>query len=490
MLYFLLCLVGLAALLSAVNVLPYNWIDIVVASVVTSATCWSVTWTFGKLTKAKINPESSFITGLILTLIMGPLPFASNLPILVFLGAAAALSKFLFVWNKGHLFNPAATAAIATALLFDVSASWWVGSIYLLPLVLVGGIYETFYKINRTWLVVSFVGVYVLLSLIQGLWNGTDLIVAGQNVWNTLLYSPILFFALVMLVEPLTSPADHARRVVFGILVATLAVILPYLLRVPYTLELSLLIGNVFATFSGNQGRLLLTLQKKENLAPNVVGFWFKPKPKRTFESGQFLHYTLPHRGSDARGSRRYFSIASSPNESNILLVTKFADPSSSFKHALRSMAPGDELSASRPEGTFVLPRDPSVPLVFIAGGIGITPFRSMLQHLLDTGQQRPITLLYAARTEQDLLFRPLLKQAQQDLQTNIVYVLDQHTDKPGFEQGPLTPEIISKHTSGRKTLFYISGPEPMVRGIIDQLHKIDVPHRNIRRDYFPGYNQ
>jgi glycine betaine catabolism B len=489
MLYFLLALLWLAAGLSFIGVLPYSPLDILLTGLYLTTIGWAGSWGLGKLLGAKPNPESSVITALILALIFGPMPLADNILALTFVGLAAVSSKYLLVWRQSHVFNPAALGAVAGALVLGVGATWWVASIYLLPLVLIGGLYEA-YKANRLHLALSFLVAYAVFFVVRVLLGGADIASALDTLWMLLLHSPILFFVFVMLIEPLTSPAERSKRIYYGVLTAMLAVGLPWALPgVPYTLELSLLLGNLFAILSGNQGRLLLTLKRKEQLAPNIIGFWFNPSHDRHFQPGQFLHYTLPHRRSDMRGSRRFFTIASSPTESDILLVTKFAERSSSFKSALQAMSTGDEIAATRPEGEFVLPDDDKRPLVFIAGGIGVTPYRSIIKHLVDTKQKRPVTLIYGAKTGQELVFRDLFDSAEESIGLKNVYVLDEPPRSWKGEKGPLTAELIKKHSpDAKEALFYLSGPEPMVRSLISQLQDAGVPTKNIKRDYFPGY--
>lgn len=479
MLYALLVMLLAAILLSLFNFLPYSAANISLTSLYLMLIVWAVSWLLGKLFKAKPNPESSLITALILALIFGPIPLVENWDMLTFLGAAAAASKYLLVWRRNHIFNPAALAAVATVLVFDVGASWWVGSSYLVIVVILAGIYEVFYKVNRAGLVLGFLAAYAVFFLVRAFFDGLGPLAALDSLWTALIYSPILFFASVMLIEPLTSPANRNKRLIYGILVAFLIIWLPKILNVSYTLELSLLIGNIFAALSGNQSRVMLKLVRKEKLAPNIMGFWFKPSPKREFTPGQFLNYTLAHKRADLRGTRRFFSISSSPTEDDILLTTKFAEKSSSFKKALRSLQNGAELAASRPEGDFIMPGDLKQPLVFIAGGIGVTPYRSMVKYLLDKNEKRPITLIYAARSAEEFVFKDVFSEAEKTLGLKTVYI----------EGQPLNTALIRQNSPDfKKATIYISGPEPMVRSLMSELRKSGA--KNIKHDYFPGYDK
>jgi ferredoxin-NADP reductase len=117
------------------------------------------------------------------------------------------------------------------------------------------------------------------------------------------------------------------------------------------------------------------------------------------------MEWTLAHPNTDDRGNRRYFTLASSPAERNLRLGVKFYQKSSTFNKAMLSMDKDTEIVASQVAGDFVLPDDPQQKCVFLAGGIGVTPFRSMIKYLLDSRQRRPITLFYTATTVNDFVY-------------------------------------------------------------------------------------
>ncbi|HQT83050.1 MAG TPA: FAD-dependent oxidoreductase, partial [Candidatus Paceibacterota bacterium] len=127
-----------------------------------------------------------------------------------------------------------------------------------------------------------------------------------------------------------------------------------------------------------------------------------------TFRPGQYLEWTLGHRFSDNRGNRRFFTIASAPTEADgmVRLGAKFYEPKSSFKRALGAMKLNDAISVSHLAGDFVLPKDKKKKLVFIAGGIGVTPFRSQVQHLMNTNDKRSVTLFYSNKTASEIAYK------------------------------------------------------------------------------------
>ena len=147
-------------------------------------------------------------------------------------------------------------------------------------------------------------------------------------------------------------------------------------------------------------------------------------KPHLKFEPGQYLEWTLGHERTDSRGNRRYFTIASSPTEPNLRLGVKFYDNPSSFKKKMLAMEPGDEIMAGQLAGDFILPRDPEKKLVFIAGGIGITPFRSMVKYLMDRGEKRLIALLYSNRTVSEIAYRDVFDEGARMIGLKTIYAI------------------------------------------------------------------
>jgi ferredoxin-NADP reductase len=195
---------------------------------------------------------------------------------------------------------------------------------------------------------------------------------------------------------------------------------------------------------------------------------------------------------NDLRGSRRYFSIASSPTEKELMVVTKFAEKSSTFKTELKNIKTGQEINAAGPDGDFVLPKDEARPLVFIAGGIGIAPFRSMVKYLLDTKQKRNIALIYSNNTEEEIAFEEVWDEAAKAFAMKTIYTLTDQNSIPKSWQGRtgyINAEMVKSEVKDFKNvLFYVSGPDPMVRATEKALRGIGVAEKNIIVDYFPGY--
>jgi ferredoxin-NADP reductase len=204
------------------------------------------------------------------------------------------------------------------------------------------------------------------------------------------------------------------------------------------------------------------------------------------------MEFTLPHEHIDLRGQRRYFTLSSSPTEKNLHIGVKFYPHGSSFKRTMLDMDERSQVVTASLGGDFVLPADHSRKIVLIAGGIGVTPYRSMIKYLLDKDEQRPITLLYAASTAQDLAYREVFEEARRRLGVNSLYVLSKAgTPVPdeNFRRGRITAELITAEIPDyRDRLFYISGPHAMVVGVEKTLRDLGIPRRNIRTDFFSGY--
>ncbi len=218
----------------------------------------------------------------------------------------------------------------------------------------------------------------------------------------------------------------------------------------------------------------------------NISTFYFKSEQPLRFTAGQFVELTLEHDNPDDRGTKRKFTISSSPTENLLSLTTKFTETkSSTFKSALNDLKPGEELTISEPMGDFVLPKLLQTPLIFIAGGIGITPFRSIFTWLADTKEPRPIHFFYAVKHEEDIVFQPILNRA--GVQTTVI--VSEPTAAWGGEIGRLTAEIIlglEKPTSD--TLIYIAGPGQMVDSLAKDLQAAGVSKSQLVSDGFYEY--
>ncbi|MBU6323307.1 MAG: hypothetical protein KGI41_00285 [Patescibacteria group bacterium] len=484
-LYHLIALLALAALFGAVGWLPYAPLSLAYSTAVVLAASWLSNRVFAWTFDAIANVESVYITALILVLIITPVA-PGNLAgtgFLIFASVWAMASKFIFAVGKRHVFNPAAFGVALSALLISQSATWWVGgNLILLPFVLVGGFLIT-RKVQRFDLVLAFFAV-TFVSLLAT--SGNPL----TGVMTLFLHTPFIFFASVMLTEPLTTPPNRWLRMGYGALVGLLFSPNFSLFGFFFTPELALIAGNVFSWAASPKGRFMLALKEVRETGSGVYDFVFESDRAFAFSPGQYLEWTLAHASPDGRGNRRYFTIASSPTEGDVHLGVKFYKKASSFKRALAAMKIGDKISVSHLAGEFTLPRDPKKKLAFIAGGIGVTPFRSMIQYLVDKKEPRSVVMLYANRKAEDVSYEDVFEKAQNELGIRTVYALsDEKGPIPGAHAGSVDAELIRKKIPDyAERIFYISGPHGMVSAFTDTLAGMGVPRRHIRSDFFPGF--
>lgn len=228
-------------------------------------------------------------------------------------------------------------------------------------------------------------------------------------------------------------------------------------------------------------------LDHTDNVAENIKTFWFKPERPIHHIAGQFIELRIPHDNKDKRGDKRWFTLSSSPSEALLSITTKFTpEGGSSFKRALLSLKSDSEATMTDPMGDFVLPKDDSADLVFVAGGIGVTPMRSMIKSLHDSSQKRPITLIYTVNNEKDLAFTDLFK----DAGINFIPVVGKPGPGWSGETGRLDAEQIIKLAGGHEDKYiFLSGPEPLVENVFKDLKQLGVNKKHLVIDYFPGYD-
>ena len=206
------------------------------------------------------------------------------------------------------------------------------------------------------------------------------------------------------------------------------------------------------------------------------------------YTAGQFTELYLPHKNADDRGEKRWFTLSSSPGDDLVTITTKYAgdDKTSSFKRTLFSLEPGAEVAMAEAMGSFVLPKLIQTPLLFVAGGIGITPFHSILEWLAASNETRPIQLIYGVRVEDEIVFTDTFDKAK----VSPTIVVGEPSDAWGGEQGTLSAELIlGLGKPGDDTLIYLSGPEVMIQNLQKDLQKNGIPRDRIVTDEFPNYD-
>jgi len=484
-LYYLTALLGTAFAFGFVNLVPHDPVALVFTTALALATCWMTNKAFALVFEVPANNESFYITALILALILDPVAVTDlkGIAAVTFASVWAISSKFIFAVGRKHLFNPAALGVALSALLLDKPATWWVGgNPWLLPLVLVGGILIV-RKLRRLDLVATFVVVALVTVLAT-----TEPLQYGEALKETLSSSPLLFFAFVMLTEPLTAPTTRWPRFAFAAIVGFLFAPNVHIGSFYLTPELALLAGNLFAYAAGPKGHFVLTLERIERSAVDSYDFIFSSPRKLAFQAGQYLEWTLGLNRSDNRGNRRYFTIASAPTEETVRLGVKFYRQSSAFKRELMTMKPGSRIHAAQLAGNFTLPARRETKIAFLAGGIGITPFRSMLQYMLDRGERRPIVILYGTEGQQDIAYRDVLGAARRYLGIRTIHAVARGAERgqyPGYIDERLIRLAVPDYL---ERTFYISGPQAMVKVLRQKLRAMGIRRSRIKVDYFPGF--
>jgi ferredoxin-NADP reductase len=207
------------------------------------------------------------------------------------------------------------------------------------------------------------------------------------------------------------------------------------------------------------------------------------------FRPGQYFWVELldsPYQ--DERGLRRHITVVTTPTERGVLgLCTRLRD--SAFKKTLAELEVGDEVEVEPPKGDWALPEDTSPSYVFVAGGIGITPYHSMLRYIADTGAPYRVTLVYSNRDRESAPFLDELHEYERTL-PNFRLVLTM-TDDPGWdgETRHIDAEMLRDNLGelGSYT-FLVTGPPPMVESVVQELAGAGVPEARVLPERFSGY--
>lgn len=487
-LYFLIGLLVIAGILSLFGLVPYSIFSIALSAIFLVCICAITNIIFAKVFGAPTNVESVYITALILACVITPLRNIHDIPMLFWAGVLSMASKYMFARHNKHFFNPVGIALVMTAFGFGQSANWWMGNAYMMPFVLVGGLAIT-RKTTREYMVATFFVVALLAILGFSLVRGSDLLSAAKT---TFLHSSYLFFGFIMLTEPLTTPPRKNLQMMYAALVGLMFPPQFHIFSLYSTPELALVAGNIFSYIVSPKEKLVLKLSEKIQLAPDIIDFVFKPTRKFVYAPGQYMEWTYQHPHTDSRGNRRYFTLASSPTEETIRIGVKFYEHGSSYKNSLQHMKDTEIVMAGQISGDFLLPSDSSQKLVLIAGGIGITPFRSMIKYLIDTGQKRDIVILFSNKVEKDIVYKDIFDEAEKSLGIKTFYNLTDIDHTPSSwagGKGRLTKEGIGAIVPDwQERVFYLSGPHAMVVGFENTLRELGVLKRNIKKDFFPGF--
>lgn len=228
---------------------------------------------------------------------------------------------------------------------------------------------------------------------------------------------------------------------------------------------------------------------EKKQIAQGTLRIVFQVTQPINFKPGQYMFITLTKLSyPDDRGGRRQFSIVNSPNKSNILtMTTRLSD--SGFKKTLNELSIGSEVEIGPLAGVFTLPEDQNKPLVFIAGGIGITPFMSMLSYVKETKKPYHLTLIYSNRNrESTAYFQEIQLLANQIPNFKLILTM---TDDPNWtgENRKIDANFIKEYFPNlNDNLYMVVGPPVMVDAVEKSLIEAGVKDENIKKENFTGY--
>jgi ferredoxin-NADP reductase len=484
-LYVLVTTLIAALIISLFNDFFFSTGALVLSTLVLIVVCFIANKALAIVTDADANTESWLITALILVCILQPQSSVHGLSLIALGGLFAMVGKYLVVYKHRHIFNPAALAAVILTVSKLLPAVWWVGNPHLFIISAIVG-FLILKKIRHFQIFFSFLFFSLILGIIVGLGQHSGVGMILKNIFES---SPLIFLGTIMLTEPMTMPGRRFEQLIYAAIVGLVFTSQISLGRVSATPEMALIVGNIFAFIFSSKYKLKLKFKSARKLSPDIYSFTFASDQPVDFKPGQYMEWTLSHK-ADSRGNRRTFSIASAPGQNEVELVTKINDKASSFKKRMLELKNTDSISVGRLSGDFTLPSDTSRRLVFIAGGIGVTPYLSMLEDLIKRGEKRDITMFYLVSGEADYCFSRTLIEAT-ELGIKVIPVLTR--DKPSKLwkglTGRLTTEILKAEVPNyTEPLYYISGPNALVLAYKEMLKTTGVNSRSIVTDYFSGY--
>jgi ferredoxin-NADP reductase len=233
-------------------------------------------------------------------------------------------------------------------------------------------------------------------------------------------------------------------------------------------------------------------LRDRKEVAEGTMAFRFERPPDWAFKAGQYLDLTLldpPE--TDSEGNVRSFSIASAPHEDSLMVATRMRD--TAFKRVLRTMPLGTAVKIEGPSGDLILRNNATRTTVLLAGGIGVTPFRSMICLATEDRLRPRIFLFYSNRRPEDAPFLAELQSLERDnpkykLIASMTEMEKSHLSWNG-ETGLINQEMLEKYLKDAASpIYYIAGPPAMVKGLHEMLSKTGIHDDDIRAEEFAGY--
>ncbi len=229
-----------------------------------------------------------------------------------------------------------------------------------------------------------------------------------------------------------------------------------------------------------------------EEIADGTMAFHFEKPEGFNFIAGQYLNWKLINPSeTDEEGTRRFFSITQPPFEKDLMFATRMRD--TAFKRIVKTFSTGQEIEIYGPSGKLVLHEDPNIPAVFLTGGIGVTPFRSIILQATHDKLSHKIYMFFSNRALKDA---PFLKEIEKVQSENPNFkLINTLTDKENLpedwmgEAGFITKDMISKYiTDLNLPIYYIAGPPQTVEAMEKMLEDAGIPEEKIKSENFTGY--
>lgn len=235
----------------------------------------------------------------------------------------------------------------------------------------------------------------------------------------------------------------------------------------------------------------ILKLISKKEIAENTLEFCLEKPEDLIFKNGQ--HFVIRINNLpviDAKGNERVFSVVSSAKDQQICFATRVRN--SAFKIGLANLRQGDEIEVEGPYGYMVLPKNIDKDLIFIAGGIGITPFIGMIRYAIQENLQFKIYLFYSNRRPEDAAYLDELLNYNKQGKVKLIATMTQWQNSRiqwEGEKGYINEAMLRKYVPNiDNAIFYIAGPSEMVLAIRSLLEKIGINEEIIKSEDFTGY--
>jgi glycine betaine catabolism B len=243
--------------------------------------------------------------------------------------------------------------------------------------------------------------------------------------------------------------------------------------------------------------KLVFELLSKEKLQGTDIITFKLARGKLDYAAGQYAFFKLDGVSGDAKGPIRHFSIASSPTEQDLLFSTRIRE--TPYKQKLASLENGTKIQTWGPEGEFVLHHDHSKPAILLSGGIGVTPFRSMIKFATDKELPLKIVMFDSNRNESNILYKKEFDDwAAKNKNLKIIYTITEEgeskQDKSSQwkgEHGRIDKSMMARHINGKdleNSIFYVCGPPGMIKAMREMLQDVQIPKERIKVEEFTGY--